>query len=86
MKHLAFAFISLLVFAAEAFQVSFTDAKGATIGKASGLDVSVERLGKKDGVETIRCRVRSCVDGTNLVRIVASATVPDAWRQSGVWV
>ena len=47
MKHLAFAFISLLVFAAEAFQVSFTDAKGAAIGKASGLDVSVERLGKK---------------------------------------
>ena len=82
MKHLAFAFISLLVFAAEAFQVSFTDAKGATIGKASGLDVSVERLGKKDGVETIRCRVRSCVDGTNLVRIVASATVPDA---TSVW-
>ena len=82
MRYLTFTFIAVLAFSVDAFQVSFTDANGAAIGKSSGVDASFERLAKKGGIETIRCRVRNSVDGTNLVRIVASVTVPEA---TSVW-
>ena len=82
MKCFAFAIFSVLAFAVDAFQVSFTDANGGAIGESSGIDASFKRLAKKDGVETIRCRIRSDLDGTNLVRIVASAIVPDG---TSVW-
>ena len=82
MRYLTFTFIAVLAFSVDAFQVSFTDANGAAIGKSSGIDASFERLERKDGVETVRCRVRSGLDGTNLVRIVASVTIPEA---TSVW-
>ena len=82
MKHFAFALGAVFVLSSDAFQVSFTDANGVAIGKSSGLDASFERLAKKGGIETIRCCVRSSVHATNLVRIVASATVPYA---TSVW-
>ena len=82
MRHLAFLVVLALAQMSSAFDILLTDSNGRPVGKDSGIEATFDRKSGRDGLKTIRCRLKSAVRGTNLVRIAVSATVSDA---TSVW-